>query len=118
VSAKRGDKAQRPTASGEWKIRFGNKNAAKAWAELSNGKIANALAKLYDIVVKDPRWSGNPDRHHQLRGTLATGTHAGRTMERWQHEVTGGGRVWFLIDDDERTVWLVHVGEGHPAATD
>jgi hypothetical protein len=26
--------------------------------------------------------------------------------------------VWFLIDDEEQTVWLVAVGEGHPTATD
>jgi hypothetical protein len=118
VTAKRGAKVPRPAATDEWAIRYGNKNAARAWTELANGKLANALARLYDILVKDPRWPGNPDRHHQLRGDLATGMHAGRRLERWQHEITGAGRVWFLIDDDVRTVWLVHVGAGHPTPSD
>lgn len=118
MSAKRGARAPRPVASNEWTIRFGNRDAAKAWTELSNTKLANALARLYDILTHDPRWGEKPERHHQLRGDLATGTYDGRSMERWQHEITSGGRVWFLIDDDERTVWLIHVGAGHPAATD
>ncbi|WP_199737103.1 MULTISPECIES: hypothetical protein [Micromonospora] len=25
---------------------------------------------------------------------------------------------WYLIDDDRRTVWLVHAGTGHPRETD
>lgn len=118
MSGKRGGRAERPTASGEWEVRYGNRNAAKAWSELSNGKLATALAHLYDILVADPRWAGNPDRHHRLRGELATKVHDGRELERWQHEISGAGRVWFLIDDERRTVWLVHVGEGHPSATD
>jgi hypothetical protein len=39
-------------------------------------------------------------------------------MDRWQIEVTGSARVWYLIDDDHRTVWLVHAGPGHPKATE
>lgn len=118
MSGKRGERVPRPTASGEWEIRFGNKDAGKAWAELSNAKIANALARLYDILVKDPRWKGDPGRHHQLLGDLATGTYQGREMEKWQHEITGSGRVWFLIDDEKRTVWVTLVSAGHPAKTD
>jgi hypothetical protein len=57
-------------------------------------------------------------RHGQLRGNLATGILGGRRMDRWQIEVTGGGRAWYLVDDDQRTVWLVWAGTGHPKATD
>jgi len=32
--------------------------------------------------------------------------------------VTGSARVWYLIDDDRRTIWLVHAGPGHPKATE
>ena len=42
----------------------------------------------------------------------------GETMERWQYEVTGGGRIWYLIDDGRRTAWLVYADTGHPQATD
>jgi hypothetical protein len=117
VSAKRGERAPRPTASNEWTVRFGNREASKAWTELSNTTLASALARFYDVVVKEPRWTGSPDRHHRLLGERATGVYKGREMERWQHEISGSGRVWFLIDDVERTVWLVYVGAGHPSAT-
>lgn len=86
--------------------------------ELANGKMGNALARLYDLLVKEPRSGSNPDRHHQLHGDLATRVHDGRTLDCWQHEISGSGRVWFLIDDENGTVWIVWVGEGHPAATD
>ncbi len=118
MSAKRGSRVPRPTAATEWSIRFGNKNAGKAWTELGNSKLATPLAKLWDILADDPRWSGNPDRHHRLKGQYATKTYDGRELELWQHEITSGGRVWFLVDDQLRTVWLVYVGEGHPSETD
>lgn len=117
MASKRGQAVDRPTASGEWKIRHGSKDTAKAWKELSNTKVRGALARLYDLLVKDPRSHDDPDRHHQLKGELGTRLHAGRELEQWQHEITGSGRVWFLIDDQERTVWLTYVGAGHPSKT-
>lgn len=39
-------------------------------------------------------------------------------MEQWQYEVTGGGRVWYLVDTSGRTLWLRHAGLGHPKATE
>ena len=39
-------------------------------------------------------------------------------MERWQHEITAGGRVWFLIDEEKHTIWIDEVHLGHPAKTD
>lgn len=83
--------------------------------------MANALSRVYDLLVADPRSSSNPNRHHQLHGKLATRRYDGRTLECWQHEISGSGRAWFLIDDknpNRKTVWIIHVGEGHPAATD
>lgn len=29
-------------------------------------------------------------------------------MEQWEYEVTSGGRVRYVIDDDNRTVWLIY----------
>jgi hypothetical protein len=34
------------------------------------------------------------------------------------HEVTGAGRIWFLIEDESRTVWLKDVSVGHPKTTE
>lgn len=38
-------------------------------------------------------------------------------MPRWQIDVTGGDRIWYLLDVDRHTVW-VEYGGGHPKATD
>lgn len=38
---------------------------------------------------------------------------------RFAHtEVTGGGRIWDLLDDADRTAWITYAGTGHPKATD
>jgi hypothetical protein len=39
-------------------------------------------------------------------------------LEQWQYEITGSGRVWFLIDDDQHRVYLTLVEAGHPSKTD
>jgi len=43
---------------------------------------------------------------------------AGSALEQWQYEVTGGGRIWYAIDDARRTLWLTRAGAGHPKETD
>jgi hypothetical protein len=45
-------------------------------------------------------------------------THRGETMDRWQIEVTAGGRIWYLLDTDRRTVWIDRASTAHPKATD
>lgn len=57
-------------------------------------------------------------RRHRLKHALAWGTHDGKRLEQWQYEVTGGGRIWYLVDPDRRIVWLTYAGTGHPKATD
>jgi len=39
-------------------------------------------------------------------------------MEQWQYEVTAAGRLWYCIDDEQRTVWLTDAHVGHPKATE
>ncbi|KUF19725.1 hypothetical protein AT728_05060 [Streptomyces silvensis] len=41
-----------------------------------------------------------------------------RTCEQWQIEVTGGGRVWYLVDVPHGTCWVTYAGTAHPRATD
>jgi hypothetical protein len=57
-------------------------------------------------------------RHHRLRDNLATGVVKGRALDRWQIEVTGAGRIWYLADRDTATIWIDHVSTGHPRATE
>jgi hypothetical protein len=39
-------------------------------------------------------------------------------MEQWQYEVTGGGRIWYLVDKANRTLWLRYAGAAHPKDTE
>ena len=57
-------------------------------------------------------------RHHRLRHDLATRKVGAQELEQWQIEVTGGGRIWYVIDDEAHTVWLAGAGTGHPKKTD
>ncbi|WP_247648652.1 hypothetical protein [Saccharomonospora xinjiangensis] len=53
-----------------------------------------------------------------MKYDLAVGRHGGRELPQWQIEVTGGGRIWYLVDEENRTVWLRYAGTGHPKRTD
>jgi hypothetical protein len=55
-------------------------------------------------------------RHHRLRGRLATAMVKGRALDRWQIEVTGAGRIWYLVDREGATVWIDYAGSAHPPA--
>jgi hypothetical protein len=57
-------------------------------------------------------------RHHRMRLGLATEAVKGRVLDRWQIEVTGAGRIWYLVDEENRTVWIDFAGTGHPKATE
>lgn len=65
----------------------------------------------------DPR-PPEDTRHTRLRGALGTRELGGRQLEQWQIEVTGGGRIFYLVDDDKHTAWVVHAGTGHPKTTE
>jgi len=49
---------------------------------------------------------------------LATHRHNGRDLEQWEYEVTSGGRIRYVIDDQHRTVWLTYASPRHPKDTD
>jgi hypothetical protein len=58
------------------------------------------------------------ERQHQLKGKLSTDMYGGKALPQWQYEVTGGGRIWYLVDYDTRTCWLKFASPRHPKATD
>jgi hypothetical protein len=39
-------------------------------------------------------------------------------MPCWQIEVMSGGRIWYLLDTDKRTVWVTVASTAHPKTTD
>jgi hypothetical protein len=98
-------------------LRFATKSASEHWARLCNIAAGNC-AEMHARLTADPRHRVNPDRHHQLKGELKSKPHGGRELEQWQYEITGAGRVWFLIDDTKRRVWLTEITLGHPSKTD
>jgi hypothetical protein len=117
VSPKRGDRAAPPPIGDEYDIRFANTEAADGWEHLSRHAAGN-LRRAFEKIRATPRALDNPDRQHHLKGKLGTSTFKGHTLERWQYEVTGGGRIWYLLDDANRTAWITYAGTGHPKATD
>lgn len=41
---------------------------------------------------------------------------ASNARSAWER--TAGGRIWYCIDDDRRTVWMTDASVGHPKATE
>ena len=118
MAGKRGGKIPRPIANDEWTPKFGNNAAGKDWSEMASSKLRPGLIKFWEIVTRHPRSGANPGRHHRLKGELATKILSGARLEQWQHEISSGGRIWFLIDDKNKIVWVTKVSPGHPSKTD
>lgn len=79
--------------------------------------LANTRRCL-DALRAEPLSRANHERQHRLRGDLATHRHNGRDLEQWEYEVTSGGRVRYVINNDDRTVWIVYASPRHPKDTD
>ena len=116
MSPKRKDRVAPPPRPGEWDVRFGETGAAKGWDDLCSQAPGNTR-DAYDLMCSDPR-PKHDSRHARLRGVLASRSFGGRLLEQWQIEVTSAGRIWYLVDDEARTVWIMHAGPGHPKATE
>ncbi|GGP77826.1 hypothetical protein GCM10010140_02420 [Streptosporangium pseudovulgare] len=116
MSPRRGDRAAPPPRGGEWTLRFENSQAADDWEMLCKQAPGNTR-RAWDEISADPRPTPS-HRHHPLHHDLATVSFKGRVLDQWQYEVTGGGRVWYLIDDTTRTAWITYASPAHPRATD
>jgi len=111
---KRGDRVAPPAEPGKWVLRYSSAEAVKGWEDLVQQASGNTWT-AYEAIRSDPQPFPQTSRHHRLKGKeLATV----KGMEQWQYEVTGGGRIWYLVDPDARTVWIRYAGTGHPKATD
>ncbi|MEU4808462.1 hypothetical protein AB0H20_04615 [Nocardia fluminea] len=69
-------------------------------------------------ITANPRCREDPSRQHPLKYDLGRVKVDGSVYEQWQFEVTGGGRIWYAVDDETRTLWITHAGTGHPKQTD
>jgi hypothetical protein len=130
--AGRGSRLTRPVRTDEWAIVAVNSRTAEDWDKLAAVE-PNALAAAYDQLSADPTVVSA--RQTRLKGSLATGSFEGRTFDRWQYEVTAGGRLWYFVDDPReggrrpperkgrgprprRRVLIEAVSIGHPKATE
>jgi hypothetical protein len=111
----RGDRAARPPVGQENDLRFASSQAADGWEQLARQAAGN-LRRAFDSIRADPRSRLLPERQHRLKGSLSTADWKGEPLERWQYEVTGGGRLWYVIDA-RRIAWITHAGTGHPRLT-
>lgn len=116
MGAKRGERVAPPPGPDEWDVRFATTEAAKGWEALSQAAPGNTR-KAWDLMSGSPG-RGQHDRHHRLKYELKNRVYRGRELPQWQIEVTGGGRIWYLLDTESRTVWVSYAGTGHPKATD
>lgn len=66
---------------------------------------------------RNPIPRANDPRHHRLKGDFATRSFRGGVLDHWQIEVTGAGRIWYLVDHEKATIWIDYAGPGHPKAT-
>jgi hypothetical protein len=111
---RRGERVAPPAVANEWEVRFGTGEAADGWEQLC-AHAAGPTKTCWEQLRADPR--RRDQRQGRLRDKLASRTVGGRTLEQWQYEVTGGGRVWYCPDDECHTVWLVACRVGHPPTT-
>ncbi len=115
---RRGDRAAPPARRGEWKLIFHDNSAAQGWEDL----CAAAPGPMFDVwahLVRDPRdRATNPGRVSRLQGQMSTRDVKGVMLEQWQHEVTGGGRVWYCPEDAKKAVHITRAAVGHPKETE
>jgi CubicO group peptidase (beta-lactamase class C family) len=117
VSPKRGDRVAPPPGEGEWDVIYGTKESDTGWHDLCQ-QVPGPTRDAWEKMRSDPAPRVPTHRQHRLKGTFATGGFQGRTHDQWQIEVTGGGRVWYLVDPDRRRVIVKFAGTGHPKATE
>lgn len=108
----RDDAVERPNP---WEFVYGDLQAAKGWEQLCKAAPGPTDA-AWVAITSNP--TNTDQRQHRLKGNLAVGKYKGETLPQWQYEVTGGGRVWYLMDESNRRLVLTQAGPGHPGATD
>jgi len=116
MSPKRLDRVAPPPTGDEWDLRFGTTEAAKGWQDLCSQVRENTRA-AYELMRSNPRPPEDATLY-RLRGGLSTHRLGSRDLEQWQIKVSASGRIWYLADDETRTVWVIYASLAHPKATE
>jgi hypothetical protein len=112
---KRKERVAPPPTKRGWDFRFATNDAVKGWEQVCAAAPANART-AWELITTDPR--RRDQRQHPLKGSLGQREVNGVPLEQWQYEVLAAGRIWFCIDDANRTVWMTDCSIGHPKATE
>jgi hypothetical protein len=117
VSPRRGDRVTVPPPQGQWDVRFATGDAATGWEELCRHALGNTRRCL-ETLQTQPRAAGQsgPTAPAARRPGDAPAQRQG--PGQWEYEVTSGGRLRYVIDDEARTVWLVYASPRHLKDTD
>lgn len=101
-----------------WIVLFGTRKAKKDW-ELAFRQAPQLFTEeLKRLQLRPIDRSQNPRRTAPLRFELAHRRIGSKSLPQWQHELTSAGRIWYCIDQDERTVWITKVSLRHPKETE
>jgi len=95
-------------------VLYRDRQAEKGWRECIAQQRSKTL-EAYNAIRTDPRLVSAVQ--YRLKGSLGTGEQDGEAFERWQYKLSGGGRLWYLIDDAAQVVWLDYVTLHHPKET-
>jgi len=106
----------RPTKKSEYEIRHADRSSEVGWTDLCASQ-RNGCADLFDRLTAEPAHVDNPDKQHRLKGGLSTTTLGGVEFDQWQYEMSKGARVWYVVDENTKTVYLTRVATGHPNET-
>lgn len=129
----REERIARPARTDEFEVVAADKGVAADWDRWAKQE-PNALAAAYDQLANDPTKFSS--RQKRLEGkTYGTGSHEGKTYDRWQYEAPSGGRIFYFVDDPtkggskkvvrkgrgskpRRRVIIEAVHPGHPKGTE
>lgn len=115
----------RPIRPGSWTIVARSEKVATEWREFVN-QAAGECNRVYDQLESNPAYDDG-DRQHPLEGEAGRVTFQGRAYQRWQIDITSGGRLWYLMDPtpfgsgQKRRSGLVIIDRvhfGHPKGTE
>lgn len=94
-----------------------DRQAAVGWSQLPAQAPEN-LDRAWVAITAAPRSHDDLSRQHRLKFDPAAVKVDDLELEQWQYEVSGGGRIWYAIDDERKTLWITQAGTGHPKQTD
>ena len=87
-------------------------------ARRSRRTAKSNIWEAWVVFTERPTSWENLSRQHRLKGSQSRNTFKGDEYDQWQYEVTSGGRIWYIVDEDTKTVWVTWAGTVHPKLTD